>query len=53
MTATVEDQTLEYELLDAIDNFMSEISHVSLVDAASVVNFALDLRLIVGRHSVN
>ena len=53
MTTTLNESTLESELLNAIDAFIAELGQTTIVDTAKVVNFALDMRLIVGRHSAN
>jgi hypothetical protein len=41
-----EELTIEQALLAEIDRFLAEISHVTLVEANRVVDFALDLRKI-------
>lgn len=51
MTATV--SSLENELLDAIDDFMTDIMFQTIVETTTVLNFALDLRLIVAAHNAD
>lgn len=53
MTDTVVEPTLEVELFSAIDDFMTDIAFQTIVEASTVLNFALDLRLIVASHNAN
>jgi hypothetical protein len=41
--------TLEQQLIACMDSFLSTVTHRSLVEAAEVVDFCLDLRQIVAR----
>ena len=41
------------EVLDSIDKFLSDISALTLVEANKVQDFALDLRLLLSKPSVN
>lgn len=40
-------QTIEQDLIEAIDKFLADISHQTIVGQPDVVDFTLDLRRIV------
>ena len=51
MTIELKDQsTLEDQLTAEVDKFLAEISHVTIVEASRVIDFALDIRKIVCRN---
>lgn len=41
------------EVLDSIDQFLSDISALNLVESSKVQDFALDLRLLLSKPSIN
>jgi len=47
---TTTEVAVESELLELVDKFLSEISHVTLVEQSRVLDFVLDLRNVISQH---